>query len=235
MNLNNKDDTLIFIPARSGSKGIKGKNVKKLNGKPLISYTIDFAIRNFRKEDIFISTNCDKVLDISKQYNLKIPKKRLENLSTDESPMYDTLLHTIHELEERNMYYKKLIMLQPTSPFRKDSDLKKIFNEYSEDLDAIISVVKSKSNPYFTLYEENNNGFLERSKKGDYYRRQDCPNVYELNGSIFLFNIASLKSGYINSFSKIKQFEMEQNYSIDIDDELDWEIAEIVSKKIDLK
>ena len=111
MNLNNKDDTLIFIPARSGSKGIKGKNVKKLNGKPLISYTIDFAIRNFRKEDIFISTNCDKVLDISKQYNLNIPKKRLENLSTDESPIYDTLLHTIHELEERNMYYKKLIML----------------------------------------------------------------------------------------------------------------------------
>lgn len=225
-------DTLIFIPARSGSKGIIGKNIKVLNGKPLISYTLEFALRNFKKEDIFVSTDCDKVLNILDNYNLKLPKKRPENLSSDESPIYDTLLHTIAEFEAKNIYYNKIIMLQPTSPFRKDSDLEKIISSYNKDLDAVISVVKSKSNPYFTLYEENKNGFLEKSKKGDYSRRQDCPKVYEFNGSIFLFSIESLRSGYINSFTKIRRFEMESIYSIDIDEPLDWEIAEMISKKI---
>lgn len=224
------NDTLIIIPARSGSKGLKEKNYKKLKGKPLISYTLDFAIRNFKKENIYVSTNCEKIIQILKQYDLNIPEKRPEYLSTDESPIYETILHTINLLEKQNRFFKKIIMLQPTSPLRKDSDLKKLMNLYNKDIDAVISVVKSKANPYFTLFELNKNGFLEKSKKGNFHRRQDCPDSFEFNGSIFLFNVESLKRGYISSFKKIKHYEMEPIFSIDIDDSIDWELVKILLK-----
>ena len=224
------NDTLIIIPARSGSKGLKEKNYKKLKGKPLISYTLDFAIRNFKKENIYVSTNCEKIIQILKQYDLNIPEKRPEYLSTDESPIYETILHTINLLEKQNRFFKKIIMLQPTSPLRKDSDLKKLMNLYNKDIDAVISVVKSKANPYFTLFELNKNGFLEKSKKGNFHRRQDCPDSFEFNGSIFLFNVESLKRGYISSFKKITHYEMEPIFSIDIDDSIDWELVKILLK-----
>lgn len=228
------NDTLVFIPARSGSKGVKGKNYKKLNGKPLISFTLDFALRNFKKENIYVSTNCKKIIKILHEYNIDIPEKRPRELSTDDSSIYDSLIYTLNLLEKQKKYYKKLIMLQPTSPLRKDSDLKQIFSLYEDDIDAVISVVKSKTNPYFTLFEENDDCYLEKSKKGNFHRRQDCPDVYEFNGSIFLFNVESLKRGYISSFKKIKKFEMEPNFSIDIDDSLDWELIKILIKKLNL-
>ena len=225
------NDTLVLIPARSGSKGVKGKNFKELNGKPLISYTLEFAIRNFEKENIYVSTNCEKITEILRQYDLNIPEKRPEHLSTDESPIYETILHTINLLEKQKRIFKKLILLQPTSPLRKDSDLKKLIKLYSKDIDAVISVVKSKANPYFTLFELNKIGYLEKSKKGNYHRRQDCPNTFEFNGSIFLFNVKSLKKGYIGSFKKIKHYEMEPYFSVDIDDDLDWVLSKFLLKR----
>lgn len=227
------NDTLIFIPARSGSKGVKNKNVKDLNGKPLISYTLEFALKNFRKQDIYISTNCDKVIEIAKGYGLIVSEKRPEELCTDDSSIYESITHTINSFERKNIFYEKLIMLQPTTPIRKDSDLKEIINLYNSQYDAVISVVKSKSNPYFTLYEQKKNGYLKKSKKGNYYRRQDCPNVYEFNGSVFMFNINSLKKSYVSGFRKIKKFEMELDYSIDIDDWVDWEVADLLIKRLD--
>jgi len=226
------NDTLILIPARSGSKGVKGKNFRKLGGKPLISYTLDFAIRNFKKENIYVSTNCEKIIKILNQYDLNIPDKRPDYLSTDESPIYETILYTINLLEKQNRFFKKLILLQPTSPLRKDSDLKKLISLYNDDIDAVISVVKSKANPYFTLFELNNEGYLEKSKKGNFHRRQDCPNTYEFNGSIFLFNVESIKKGYIGSFKKIKKYEMDPVYSIDIDDGIDWLLVKLLLNKL---
>ena len=90
----------------------------------------------------------------------------------------------------------------------------------------VVSVVKSKANPYLTLYKQSND-FIKKFKKSNFYRRQDAPNIWELNGSIFLFDINSLKKGYMQNFKKIIKYEMNKIHSIDIDDEFDWNLAEL--------
>ena len=228
-------DTLVIIPARKGSKGIKNKNIKKLNSIPLINYTIDFALKNFKKENIFISTNCEVVVNLAKKKGIKIPYKRPEFLCTDESPIQNTLIHTINFFEKQGIYFNKLMMLQPTSPFRKKSDLINLYKLYRDKIDLVVSVVQSKLNPYFNLYEVNENEYLQKSKNIETYRRQDCPKVFQLNGSIYLYNVNSIKTSKISYFKKIIKYEMTQEYSIDIDDEFDWEVAKMLSKKLNLK
>jgi len=235
MNLTSKiDDCLVVIPARAGSKGVKGKNFKKLNGIPLIQYTIEFALKNFKKENIFISTDCNEVIRISKGLKIDVPFKRPPELSTDESSIHETLKHVIKFKISNGLEFSKTILLQPTSPFRSDLDLQRMHQEFSLEYDAIVSVIKAKSNPYFNLFEINNDGFLAKSKKGNFYRRQDCPKVFEFNGSIYIFNTSSLLKGYLNDFKKIKKYEMNPKYSIDIDSDFDWELAECLVKKLNL-
>ena len=224
-------DTLVVIPARKGSKGIKNKNIKKLNSDPLIKYTIDFALKYFKRENIFVSTNSNVIIHLADKCGIKIPYKRPEHLCTDASAIQDTLLHTINYFEKQGIIFEKLIMLQPTSPFRKKSDLINIYSLYTDSIDMVVSVVKSKSNPYFNLYEEDKNGFLIKSNDIGVIRRQDCPSVFQLNGSIYLYNIQSIKEKRVSEFQKIIKYQMDQEYSIDIDDEFDWEIAEFLSKK----
>jgi N-acylneuraminate cytidylyltransferase len=95
----------------------------------------------------------------------------------------------------------------------------------------VVSVTKSKSNPYFTLFEENEYGFLEPSKKGVFKRRQDCPDVWEYNGAIYIINIESLKNNNISNFKKVIKFEMDEISSIDLDSYLDWALAETIFKE----
>jgi N-acylneuraminate cytidylyltransferase len=97
---------------------------------------------------------------------------------------------------------------------------------YEKSADMVVSVKETKANPYFVLMEENTEGFLEKSKKSEFTRRQDAPQVYELNGAIYVMNVASLKNGPISSFTKIRKYCMDEYSSHDIDTELDWILAE---------
>jgi len=92
----------------------------------------------------------------------------------------------------------------------------------------IVSVKETESNPYYVLFEENKSGLLEKSKKGIFIRRQDCPKVYEYNGSMYLINTKSLKNTLISNFKKIRKYEMHSKYSIDIDNQLDFDFAEFL-------
>ena len=95
----------------------------------------------------------------------------------------------------------------------------------------VVSVTKTSSNPYFVLFEENKDGFLVNCKKGNYNRRQDVPDVWEYNGAIYLINTKSLLNKQIHNFSNIKKYVMSSEYSIDIDDEIDFELCKILLKK----
>lgn len=95
----------------------------------------------------------------------------------------------------------------------------------------VVSVKETDVNPYFVLYEENDEGYLEKSKKGNYTRKQDAPKVWELNGAIYIMNVESLKKSQPNDFKKVVRYEMRPEYSIDVDTEFDWEILEILIKK----
>ena len=220
--------TLVVIPARSGSKGLPDKNIKLLNGKPLIHYSIEVAQQIFNNEDICISTDSDKYIKIAEQTGLKVPFVRSETLSTDEATTQDVLLHCLDFYEKKGVLYEYILLLQPTSPFREKKHLEDILIANKEEFDMIVSVKETESNPYYVLFEENKSGLLEKSKKGNFTRRQDCPKVYECNGSMYLFNVKSLQNNLISNFKKIKKYEMQAKYSIDIDHEIDFKLAEVL-------
>ena len=224
--------TLVVIPARSGSKGLPDKNIKLLNGKPLIHYSIEVAQQVFKNEDICISTDSAEYIKIAKQRGLSVPFIRPEILSTDSATTQDVLLHCLDFYEQKGMFYDYILLLQPTSPFREKKHLEDILMENNEECDMIASVKETDSNPYYVLLEENKDGYLKKLMKGVFTRRQDCPKVYEYNGSMYLIRVSSMKKKLISSFTKIKKYEMHSNYSIDIDNQLDFDFAEFLINKL---
>jgi N-acylneuraminate cytidylyltransferase len=221
--------SLIVIPARGGSKGLPGKNIKNLAGKPLICYSIDIAKQIAEDDDICVSTDSHEIKSIVENYGLKVPFLRPAELSTDDATTNDVLRHALDYYENKGRHYDNIILLQPTSPLRIVEDVHNALKLYSSEIDMVVSVKKTDSNPYYVLFEETNDGFLVKSKTGNFTRRQDCPEVWELNGAIYIFNPEKLKSG--EPFLKMVKYEMEKLNSVDIDHELDFAWAEFILEK----
>ncbi|NQX81165.1 MAG: acylneuraminate cytidylyltransferase family protein [Flavobacteriaceae bacterium] len=217
--------TLVVIPARGGSKGVPRKNIKLLGGKPLIEYSISVAREIFKDEDICVSTDDKEIKEIVESLGLKVPFLRPDSLATDKSGSYEMLLHALNFYESKGVKYDNILLLQPTSPLRKSEQVKEAILSYKSGLDMVVSVKETKSNPYYNLYEEDKNGYLSISKKGDFTRRQDCPKVWEYNGAIYIINIDSLKKMSLGEFTKVKHYEMDEITSMDIDTPLDWEVV----------
>jgi CMP-N,N'-diacetyllegionaminic acid synthase len=222
---------LYLIPARKGSKGLPGKNIKFLGDKPLIEYSIDFALNNLKFDDeLCISTNDEAVIEIAKSKGISIPFIRPEELANDNASSHDVIIHAINQYEKLNQTFDSVLLLQPTSPFRIQDDFTRLIKEYNFDIDMVVSVKLAKENPYFTLFEENCNGFLNKSKVGDFERRQDCPEVYAFNGSMYLINVESIKKSRISELKNVKKIIMPEERSVDIDTLADWTLAEFYLK-----
>jgi N-acylneuraminate cytidylyltransferase len=225
---------LVVIPARGGSKGVPKKNIKLLNNKPLIHYSVETARELFDDEDICVSTDSEEIKGIVESSGLEVPFLRPAELATDTAGSYEVLLHAINFQKEQGKVYDALILLQPTSPFRTVAHIKGALAKFSLNIDMVVSVIETKSNPYYTLFEETEEGFLTKSKEGTFTRRQDCPKVWEYNGAIYIINIASLLKSPLSSFKKIVRFEMDEISSVDIDTELDWIIAETIMENLNV-
>lgn len=219
---------LILIPARGGSKGIPGKNIKPLHGRPLIYYTLDAAGAVASPENICVSTDSDEIISVVREYGLDVLFKRPDYLATDTASSYDVIRHAIDFYEQSGINYDRVLLLQPTSPFRTEAHIREALSLYQPGLDMVVSVKITRTNPYFTLFEENSEGFLTQSKPGSFTRRQDCPTVYEYNGAIYVMNVQSLKNGPLGTLSKIRKYVMAEEDSIDLDTPLDWIIADAV-------
>lgn len=221
---------LVLIPARGGSKRLPKKNIKLLNGKPLIHYAIDAAREVFSDEDICVSTDNEDIKRVAEETGLYVPFLRPDYLATDTAGSYEMILHAVEFYEKKGIEYDVVVLLQPTSPFREARQIKEAIATYSSEVDMIVSVKEAKANPYYTLFEEEN-GFLEKSKKGDFLRMQDCPKVYEYNGAIYVINVNSLKKAKLSDFKKVKKFVMDEESSLDIDTPLDFLIAQTILTK----
>ncbi|MDB4012732.1 acylneuraminate cytidylyltransferase family protein [Cyclobacteriaceae bacterium] len=223
---------LYLIPARKGSKGLPGKNIKILGNKPLIEYSIDFALENISEGDeLCISTNDEKVIGVAKGKGISIPFIRPEELSNDTASSYDVILHALNFYEEVNIIFDTVLLLQPTSPFRNRVDFNNLICEFDDDIDMVVSVKIAKENPYFTLFEENREGYLKKSKAGVFERRQDCPAVYAFNGSMYLINAKSIRQMMFSEFKNIKKIIMPEERCVDIDTLADWALAEFYLNK----
>ena len=224
--------TLYVIPARGGSKGIPGKNIKPLAGKPLIEYSIDVARALANDEDICVTTDDNAIIETVERTGLKVPFVRPAELSTDQSGTYEVLLHALDFYESKGVHYDTMVLLQPTSPFRTVDDVKACLELYSDDIDMVVSVKQAATNPYYNAFEIDDNGFLHISKgEGNFTRRQDAPKVWEYNGAVYVINVESLRKMPLGKFTRRRMYEMSTERSIDLDTPTDWLIAETIITK----
>lgn len=224
-------EILVIIPARGGSKGIPHKNIKLLNGKPLIYYTIDTARAITGDENICVSTDDDEIIEVVENYGLKVPFKRPEELATDTAGTYEVLLHAIEYYESLGKHYDVILLLQNTSPFRKVEQVKEALSLYNKDVDMVVSVKECTANPYYCVFEEDEDGFLHVCKgEGNIFRRQDAPKVYEYNGAIYIMNPEVLKTTHMHKMQKRVKYVMDDISSFDLDTMADWNMAEMISK-----
>ena len=219
-----------LICARSGSKGIKNKNIRKFNSKPLIFFPINLAKKINEIKTISVSTDSKKIAQISKNFGAQIPFLRPKKLSNDRSNEWDVWKHFATK-KNLNSEDEIIIVLPTTSPFRKIEDVKRCIKLYKQkNFDVVLVVCKSNKNPYFNMMVKKKDNSLKISVKSkkNIVRRQDAPIVYDVTtfcyilSSKFLMRNKSLLSG------KIGGIEVPAERSIDLDTELDLKIANIL-------
>lgn len=236
-------DILITICARGGSKGIPGKNIKNLNGKPLIAYTIEHATSFSLKYncDIGLSTDDEKIREIASEYGVHTSYLRNSDLAKDNSgkvPVIDALLK-YHE-ETRSKKYDFILDLDVSAPMRTIDDLISAFDILQKDSNAlnIFSVGLAEKNPYFNMVEESaDNGYFKVCKKlhDGINSRQEAPKVYAMNASFYFYRKAFFDAGLIGAITERSLiFEMEHE-CFDLDQPRDFEYLDylITNKKLD--
>lgn len=221
-------DTLFVITARGGSKGLLGKNIKDLCGKPLIAYSIDIARAFVDDENICVSTDSAEIKNVVEKYGLKVPFLRPGYLATDTATSNDVLVHAVHFYKDIGREYKKICLLQPTSPLRSVDDVEGALDLYREYIDMVVSVVKSHAPA--VLCSDDENGFIQLIYNKNAEGRQQLKDMYEFNGAVYVINVESLlKKGMKNFLSKVK-YVMSKEHSIDIDDIYDFMLVESIMK-----
>lgn len=219
--------TLFLIPARGGSKGIPHKNIKKLNGKPLIYYSIEIAREIADDADICVSTDDKEIIECVKKTGLDVPFVRPDELASDTATTNDVIVHALDFYAQKGIKYDNVVLLQPTSPLRTVEQVKEAISLYTNDIDMVVSVKESAAS--VVLFKENNEGFLEHAfdvSKG--LRRQDALKLYEYNGAIYVINSDSIKNKGLGQFDRVIKFVMPDICSIDIDNMTDWKLCEII-------
>lgn len=219
---------LYLIPARGGSKGIPHKNIKLLNGKPLIQYSIEIA-RDFAKDsDICVSTDDPNIKKVVENLGLRVPFLRPDYLASDTAGTSDVIVHALNYYSEQGVNYDIVVLLQPTSPLRNVQNVKDCIAMYSPDYDMVTTVKESSISS--VLCRENAQGYLEQVIGGNTVRRQDAEKLYEYNGAVYVINAEAIKKKGLDGFTKIKKCIMQEENSIDIDNMLDWQLIELIMK-----
>lgn len=220
---------IAIIPARSGSKGVKDKNIRMLNGKPLMAYTIEAALNSKQFACVHVSTDSEEYAKIAVQYGAEVPFLRSKEMASDTASSWDTVREVLRRYKELGQEFDTIALLQPTSPLRTEKD---ICNGYQilkdKNADSVISVCKAEHSPLWcnTLPEDGGmDGFLQTD---DNAPRQKLAAYYRLNGALYIVRtLVILENRDIyqrNSYA----CRMSQECSVDIDTELDFCIAKAV-------
>ena len=225
---------LCTICMRSGSKGVPGKNLRNLHGKPLMAYTIDQAKRSSLFEYVIVSTDSAEIAETAKQYGAEAWFLRPTELATDEAPKLPVIRHAFLEAEKYYGHeFEILVDLDATSPLRSVEDIKNSYEQFSaEGADILITGSPSRKNPYFNMVEITD-GRVRKVKElqSPPARRQDAPEVYDMNASIYIWKRKALLECETLFTDKTSLYVMPERRSIDVDTELDWELVEFIIGK----
>jgi len=218
---------LAIIPARGGSKRLPNKNILPLKNKPLIVWSIESSLNSEYLDSTVVTTDSNEILDISKKYNVPVIL-RPKDLSTDTSPTIDAVIHTLSKVKEKFDY---VVLLQPTSPLRTAKHINEAIEFLIEkNADAVVSVCETGHSPLWAnkLDEDlSMKGFLDKAISNK--RSQDLSTYYRINGAIYISDVKRLlkeKSFFLKE--NIYAYKMDKKTSLDIDEEIDFRLAELL-------
>lgn len=224
---------IAIIPARSGSKGIKDKNIKLLNGKPLIWYSIDAATQAQCFDEIFVSTDSLEYAKIAVQCGAKVPFLRSEELSSDTASSWDAVTECLDKYAKMGKTFETFMLLQPTSPLRKAKDIVEAYEIMKKKgANSVISLTETEHSPLWcnTLPEDGNmDNFV--IKEYDNLPRQALPKYYRMNGAIYLAKIPYFMTYKDIYREKVFSYIMDKASSVDIDEELDFDFAQLIMER----
>ncbi len=228
---------LITICARGGSKGIPGKNIKIMNGKPLIVYSIEVAHRFAEQENgkVILSTDSLDIIDISKNFGLDSSYRRPPHLSGDRAGKAETIKHVLEYSEGLiGSKYDFVLDLDVTSPLRTLEDLQQAFSLFKQHSDALtmFSVSPANRNPYFNMVEQHENGFVELVKKGYGFKsRQEAPPVFDMNASFYFFKREFFDQNWTTAITDRSLAYVVPHLCFDLDHPHDFLIMEMLMKE----
>ncbi|MDE5698274.1 MAG: acylneuraminate cytidylyltransferase family protein, partial [Lachnospiraceae bacterium] len=209
---------LAVIPARSGSKGLKDKNIRKLNGKHLIGYSIEAAIRSGLFDCVHVSTDNSEYGEIAMRYGADVSFLRTAELSADTADTWDMARYVVNTFRKMGRDFDRITVLQPTSPLRTEEDIRNAYRMFEEkNAESVISVCEVNHSPLFMKplnKDLSMEGFIDLSRK---VRRQEQEKYYRLNGAIYMLDISVLND--IQKLYGRKSFAliMPEERSVDID------------------
>lgn len=219
---------IAIIPARAGSKGINNKNIIDFNGKPLIEYSIDVALKSKYIDKVVVSTDGEHIANIARECGADVPFLRPKNLALDTSKTIDCVTHCIEELKKQGEEYDYIVLLQPTQPLRQvfhvDEAIELIINRKE---DSLVSVSKVKEHPILMRTINKNSYAVNILECSSTMRRQDFPDYYKVNGSIYINRINENLNSETSLNDNKLVYIMDEKYDVDIDEMLDLKIAEL--------
>lgn len=233
-------NVFISICARGGSKGVPGKNIKELNGKPLIAYSIEFAnrLKSHFNIQIGLSTDSEDIIRVAKEFGLNTDYKRPDKLASDSAGKIDAIseLYKYHTNKGFNADY--VLDLDVSSPLRSLKDVLSAFQMMIDNPETfnLFSCNNAHKNPYFNMVEEGEDGHVSICKKlpNTIKSRQEAPKVFELNASFYIYTKAFFEAGYQTVFTPKSRAYVMDHICFDIDEDIDFEFMEFLLKKGEL-
>jgi CMP-N,N'-diacetyllegionaminic acid synthase len=223
------------ICARGGSKGVKNKNIRNLAGEPLIAYSLKQAKECGLFDLIAVSSDSQDILSIARRCGADILIERPEHLAGDTAPKVPVIRHCVEEAERiSNKQFDVVVDLDATSPLRLPEDIIGAVNLLEmENVSNVITACPARRSPYFNLVELDESGVVKLSKSLDknIVRRQDSPRCFDMNASIYVWKRQALTDHSTVFNFDTRLFEMPEERSTDIDNELDFEIVEFLMNK----
>lgn len=227
--------TIVTICARGGSKGLPGKNVKLLHGKPLIAHSIEQAKAVPGIAGVFVSTDDEEIATAARAAGAVVPGLRPAELATDNAPKVPVIRHLVDRVKELGVDVDVVVDLDATSPLRRIDDILECLSKLTDGIDVVITAFEAEKNPYFNMIEAQVDGGWNTVKQlhGGVTRRQDAPKVYSMNASIYVWREPAIEKGLFGARTALHVMPRER--SIDIDSEIDFLLVDMLMAKAQAK
>ena len=223
--------TFAFIFARGGSKDVPGKNIRNLGGKPLLAHSIMIAQNIDEISRIFVSTDNQDIAEVGIKYGAEIIERPVE-LAQDDSPEWLSWLHAIKWLEARGEFFDCFVSLPTTSPLRNKTDVVNCINLLDKQTDIVVTISETSRSPYFNMVHKEED-YIKLIIEGEksYSRRQDAPLAYDMTTVAYVAHSDFIKNNNKIFDGRVKAALIPKERSVDIDDEIDFKMAELLMRE----